>query len=225
MGHTILGRRLLGRMKFLVGVLSAGTLLTLGLGGCGTFGSLAGATSTAPRATASATATPVITPASSDGWAIYHDPRYNFQVPVPPGWQPASLIWPLQRDPSGYNYYIVQFFPPGPHGEPGPGASSMTPELIQISVTLSGPSTASLAQNPGFSPEPGTVALGTTQAQLYDRGSPGDGGEIMRAAETTLGTYPMLFQMHYLAHGAWDPAIAQRDVALFLAMMKGYRTT
>lgn len=99
----------------------------------------------------------------------------------------------------------------------------MAPELIEMTVTLSGPSTTSLAQIPGFSPEPGTVALGTTQVRLYDSGSPGNGGEITRAAETRLGTYPMLFKMHYLANGAWNPAVAQRDIALFLAMMQGYR--
>jgi hypothetical protein len=230
MGTTLPERRLPGRTHVLVGVLSVGALLTLSLAGCGATVSVAAATPTAPRATASATlgtltgaATPAITPAPWDGWATYHDPQFPFQVPIPPGWQPASLTWPPQSDPSGFTYYIVQFFPPGPHGVPGPGASSMAPELIEITITLSGPFTSSLAQNPGFYPEPGTVALGSTQVQLYDRGSPGNGREMVRAAETTLGTYPMLFEMHYLADGTWDPAIAQRDVALFLAMMQGYR--
>ncbi len=167
---------------------------------------------------------PVITAAPSADWATYRDPRFTFQVPLPPGWQPASLTWPQQPDKGGATYYIVQFFPPGPHEEPGPGASAMAPELIEITVTLSGPSTP-LAQNPRSSPESGTVALGTTQVKLYDGGNPGNGSEISRAAETTFRTYPMFFEMHYLAEGAWDPAIAQRDVALFLAMMQGYRLT
>jgi hypothetical protein len=98
----------------------------------------------------------------------------------------------------------------------------MEPQLIQIIVVTSGPYT-SFAQNSGFTPEPGTVALGGERVPLYDRGSPGYGGEILRAAETTLGTYPMMFEMHYLAYAAWDPAIAQRDISLYLAMMQGLR--
>ncbi len=218
-------------MRWLGGMLSTGALLALGLTGCSASVSGASAPYTAPSptrtstafATPLVTATPVITPAPSDGWVTYRDPRFHFQVPIPPGWQPASVLWPPQSTPSGFTYYIVQFFPPGPLGEPGPGASAKEPELIQITVTLSGPVPTSYAQIAGFVPEPDTVALGTTQVQLYDRGTPGDGGEISRAAETTLGTYPMDFEMHYLAFGAWDSAIAQRDVALFLAMMKGYR--
>ena len=219
-------------MYLLGAILSVAALLALGLAGCGASVSGSGAPPTAPRAPAFAplgtrtdvaTPTLVITPASSAGWATYRDPRFAFEVPLPPGWQPASLTWPPQPDKDGYNYYIVQFFPPGQHGEPGPGASAYAPELIEISVTLSGPATPSLAQLPGSSPEPGTVALGTTQVQLYDSGSPGYGSEIGREAETTLGAYPMFFEMHYLAMGAWNPAIAQRDVALFLAMMQGYR--
>lgn len=100
----------------------------------------------------------------------------------------------------------------------------MAPELIEITITLSGPFTTTLAQNAGFSAEPGMAALGTTQTHLYDRGNPRAGGEITRAAETTLGSHPMTFEMHYLAYGAWNPTIAQRDVALFLGMMQGYRS-
>lgn len=200
-------------------------ILVIGMAGCSGRASISFTTalprpsvSTAPSVTATAS----VTAAETNGWATYRDPRFAFQVPLPPGWQPASLTWPPQPDKGGYNYYIVQFFPPGPHGDPGPGASAHAPELIQMTVTLSGPATPSLAQNPGFSPEPRTVALGTTQVQLYDSGSPGYGTEIGRAAETTLGTYPMLFGMHYQTNGAWDPAVAQRDIALFLAVLQGF---
>lgn len=98
----------------------------------------------------------------------------------------------------------------------------MAPELIEISLTLSGPSSA-LDQNSGFAPEPGAVALGTSRVTLYDRGSPGNGGEIVRAAEATLATHPLLFEMHYLAEGAWVPTTARRDIALYLAMMQGFQ--
>lgn len=209
-------------------------ILTIGLAGCDGRASHVASTpplhprasSSAPTPTATApaaTPTPVITPAPSAGWAVYRDSRYGFQVPIPPGWQPASLIWPPQPDPSGFNYYIVQFFPPGLHGEPGPGASSMAPELIQITVTLSGPYASSLADNTGFTREPGTVALGGERVPLYDAGQPGYGSDIERAAETTFRAYPMLFGMHYLAEHEWNPAIAQRDISLYLAMMQGFR--
>lgn len=231
MEHTLLGPRRGRHLHGLGPILSLGALLVLGLAGCGASVSLSSAARAAPTATAPATAmpvatatpTPVITPAPSAGWAVYRDPRFAFQVPIPSGWQPASLIWPPQPESNGFNYYMVQFFPPGPHGEPGAGASAKAPELIQISVTLSGPFTSSLAQNTGFTREAGTVALGGEQVPLYDRGQPGYGSSILRAAETTLGTYPMLFEMHYNAVGAWDPAIAQRDISLYLAMMQGFK--
>ncbi|MGH2487251.1 MAG: hypothetical protein ACRDHE_14685 [Ktedonobacterales bacterium] len=239
MKHTLLGPSHLGRVRLLGAVLSVGALLALCLAGCGSSTSHAGVSPPEPRTTASATwdtptgsatstpattPTPVITPAPTTGWAVYHDPRFGFQVPLPPGWQPASLTWPAQPDPSGFTYYNVQFFAPGPHGEPGPGASSMAPELIQITITLSRPSpSSSLAQDQHFSPEPGTVALGTTQVKLYDRGSPGYGSQILRAVETTVGGHPMLFGMQYLAEQAWDPAVAQRDIALYLAMGRGFQ--
>ncbi len=96
----------------------------------------------------------------------------------------------------------------------------MEPELIQITVVTSGPYT-SFAQDASLIPEPAKVALGNEQVTLYDRGSAGT--EILRLAETTSGGHPMMFEMHYLAYGHWDPTIARRDVSLFLAMLQSFK--
>jgi hypothetical protein len=142
------------RMSRLGILLCLGALLTLtlaGMAGCSDSTSLASAARTPPAwvpATFAITSMPssvvpstpttaappmlALTAASSAGWATSHDPRFGFEVLLPPGWQPASLIWPegtIPSDYSGYIYYMVQVFPPGPHGEPSPGAEEKGPEL------------------------------------------------------------------------------------------------
>ena len=258
MEHTLLRRAPQGRRERLsrLGVLlSVGALLTLALAGCGDATLLASAART-PPATVSATPTitatptsaapstpttvapamPALMPASSAGWATYRDPRFGFEVPFPSGWQPASLIWPegtIPSDYSGYVYYMVQFFPPGPHGEPGPGAIEKGPEVITIIVTLSAPVTAPPTPTPqstGTYPYPtmGMVTLGSQRVPLYGLWLTDQDIELELGVVTTIGNYPMSLGMHYLAImnpviRQWDPAIAQRDVSVFLAMLKGYR--
>jgi hypothetical protein len=236
MEHTLLRR---------IGVLlSVGALLALALVSCDGSTSFASAARTplapesaTPAMTATPTsaatsspttvelATPDLTPASSAGWATYRDRRFGFAVPFPPGWQPASLIWPqdpVPSDYSGYVYYMVQFFPPGPHGEPGFGAVEKGPEVIQIIITLSGPSASfPHGTNPYPYPNFGMVALGSQQTSLYGLWLPSS--ELELGVVTTMANLPMNLGMHYMAIRQWDPAIAQRDVSVFLAMLKGYR--
>jgi hypothetical protein len=67
------------------------------------------------------------------------------------------------------------------------------------------------------------VTLGSQRVPLYGLWLPSEEVELELGVVTTINRLPMNLGMHYMAIRQWDPAIAQRDVSVFLAMLKGYR--
>ncbi len=74
------------------------------------------------KATPTATVTPhpTVQPASTDGWAIYTDKRFHFQIPIPHGWK-AKAYTAYECPQGGDGAYIVGFFPPDIYPD-APGA-------------------------------------------------------------------------------------------------------
>lgn len=200
-------------------------ILMMGLMGCGGPAATAPST-TSPHSTTSlsptrpsATATAAVTPAVTTGWPIYRDSQVAFQVPLPPGWRVGSFTSPT---PNGPDEYTVQCFPPQSHGQPGAGAASMEPELIEITVVFA-PPYASVADDPNWQPEAHPVAIGSTQAIVYDRLP--DWEEILRLAATYRGRLQFVFELHLLSEEApvaLDPTKIKSATALFLGMMQGF---
>jgi phosphatidylglycerophosphate synthase len=89
------------------------------------------ATVTATSATAVFYATPLATALPTTGWAIYHDPHYPFQLPIPPGWQLHAYSWP-QQGAGSCAYYGVGLFPPEVTPVLTPPLSETNPELIDV---------------------------------------------------------------------------------------------
>lgn len=206
-------------------------VLIFGLSGCGT---KAPATTSVPLASPRAavppspasvvvSATPLVPPAVTTGWATYRDPRFAFHVLLPPGWHAGSFT---STTPTGPSYYIVQFFPPQTPVKPGDGATTTAPELIQITVA-SAPPYGSVANDPSWGAEPSPVMIGTTQATLYYHGDP-TGEEVLRMAYLQQGALQFSFSLRVAsdkAPVAVDPAKVTRDMALYLGMLQRFHLT
>jgi hypothetical protein len=102
----------------------------------------------------------------------------------------------------------------------------MAPELIQITV-VSAPPYSSVVGDPSWGAETGPVAIGNTQATLYDRGDP-TGEEVLRTAELQQGALQFSFYLRVAsdrASVAVDPAKVNRDASLYLGMLCGFQLT
>jgi hypothetical protein len=214
-------------------VLLVPAILILGMTGCGATAPAnssvpsvhpGAALSPSPSPPASVSpAFPLVAPAQTSGWAAYRDRHVAFAVPLPPGWRAGSFT---STTPGGPTYYIVQFFPPQSPVNPGVGASSMAPELIEITVVSAAPY-ISVAGDANWIPEADTVTIGNTQSTLYDRMSP-SGEELDRIAEVRHGALQFAFNLHVASASAsmnLDPAKVNSDTSLYLAMMQGFQLT
>ena len=201
-----------------------------GITGCGGDTSIATSVSSAsPRTTILPSpsptvvlAAPRVSAATTTGWAIYQDPRFAFQVPLPPGWRAVTFT---SSTPSGPGYYTVQFFPPQSQGKPGEAAASMEPALIEVTV-VSSPPYVTVAKDPSWIAEASPVAIGNTSSTLYDRYASGQ--EVDRIAELMSGALQFTFTLRVATASAsadLNPAEVSRDTSLYLGMMQGFRLT
>lgn len=169
-----------------------------------------GLTATA-GATPNATTCPAIgtvSPATTTGWKTYQDTAYSFQFAVPPGWNAGKDY------EGGQSSEIAAVFPPGvttPFS-----AASKQAERFQVTLNISDPP-FDPAKDSSWKAESGTIAVGKTQATLYDRASP-DCQQVNRAVVAHIAQHNYQF---YLSSPFSN---AKQDVALFLGMLQTFST-
>ncbi|WIG58186.1 MAG: hypothetical protein OJF49_000931 [Ktedonobacterales bacterium] len=156
-----------------------------------------------------------IQPASTQGWAIYHDSTFPFQLPMPPGWRAGSYV--DDRNGTSQCEYVVDFFPPGSNGVAMDGAQEKEPELIFLYVKMKCQpfdphGLASLVADPS------PIGLGSTQTTLYVSNLPAADGPVLIAL-AMLGGHQYQYSLQS------TQAKGQEDIALFLGMLRDFRYT
>lgn len=109
-------------------------------------------------------------PPLAQGWKWYHDPRYSFQIPVPPGWSAAA--WLNTSPPAGDCEYIVDLFPPGVHPSDMRGIAEQEPRMMSVMLTLNCSPTDISNDNAGsvhWVAEPTHITISGQSTVVYDR--------------------------------------------------------
>ena len=184
-----------------------------------------GMTSSPSKPTPSATS-PVKTidvPASSAGWAIYHDPFLPFAFPVPTGWRVTTY----HDVYSSSNTYTVGIVPP--NNDFGQNASLPTdshgvivsPRGMYVHVTLDGPPLdPTLGGSSGVIRIPGYVLVGGAHAIVYDNTN--GNRQLERSAVVMLGGYQYVIECHRILPWNAPAQRAQEDLPLFYAVLTGF---
>jgi hypothetical protein len=186
------------------------------LTGCGTGKSLATRTTATPTpwptATLRPTATPLATAASTVGWVVYHDPRYPFQVPVPPQWQVAAST--DSTPATTCTWYEANVFPPGRKPVLSGPITEVNQEVILISFQRDCPPADPVRL--GWGDPLTSITISGFSTMLYGSTSP-YGGDIPRIAVLTLGGSECHFYMQSPVN------TAKRDLSVFLGMLSGFK--
>lgn len=152
------------------------------------------------------------------GWTWYHDTRFPFQLPIPPGWHAGAFSdGPLNNETCGWVVGILPSTEPGP---PDKGTLAYAPEIITLMVNIScrewQPS-----DDPHFVPEAHSITISGATAILYDNDIPGSG--VQRSAVTRFGGHQYQIGMHVLgSEGHLSDATVQRDLAFYLQVLRGF---
>lgn len=156
-------------------------------------------------------------PRLANGWSWYHDARFTFRVPVPPGWRTGSFTdGPLTNEECAY---VVDFFPPGSKGQPSKGAQENEPELISITVNVSCAEWQP-SDDPYFKPDPHPVIVSGVQATLYNGDVPDSA--LQRTVVARFGGHQYLFSFHYNYGAATPAAKGQHELSLYEQMLAGF---
>ncbi|MGZ3676730.1 MAG: hypothetical protein ACXVCO_20690, partial [Ktedonobacterales bacterium] len=154
-------------------------------------------------------ATPLATAASTVGWIVYHDPRYPFQVPVPPQWQVAAST--DSTPATSCTWYEANMFPPDRKPVLSGPIAEVNQEVIYISFERDCPPVDPASWGTPSS----SITINGIDTTLYGRTSPDD--YIQRLAVITLGGSECHFYMQSPAN------TAKRDLSVFLGMLSGFK--
>jgi hypothetical protein len=152
------------------------------------------------------------------GWTWYHDTRFPFQLPIPPGWHAGAFSdGPLNDETCGWVVGILPGYLPGP---PDKGALEYAPEEISVIVNISCPEWQP-SDDPHFVPEAHSITISGATATLYDNDIPGYGVE--RVAVMRFGGH------QYRVFMGADPsrrpvsdATVQRDLAFYKHVLRSF---
>ena len=150
------------------------------------------------------------------GWRWYHDTRFPFQMPIPPGWHAGAFSdGPLNHETCGWVVGILPAYLPGP---PDKGSLEYAPEIISVIVNISCPE----YPIPDFDiPEAHPITISGATATIYDNDIPGSGVE--RVAVTRFGGHRYIIDMHvYGSEGHLSDATVQRDLAFYKQVLSSF---
>jgi hypothetical protein len=176
--------------------------------------------------TATVTPHPTVQPASTEGWAIYTDQRFRFQIPIPPKWKAKAYTAPWTCPQGGDSDYIVGFFPPdiypdAPRAIPTDYPFGKIHEVIDIYLPLCPNSEEGTPNANRPTPEPGGVLIGSTRAPYYVHDNVHDNADwISRYTNAAFGEQAYIFNFDVTPQ---DKGL--RDVPLFHGMLAGFKYT
>lgn len=152
------------------------------------------------------------------GWTSYHDTRFSFQLPVPPGWHAGAFSdGPLDDETCAW---VVDVLPPNVPGPPEKATVEHVPELMSVTVNVSchewQPS-----DDTHFVPEAHPITISGATATLYDNDTAGYGVE--RVAVTKFGGHQYrIYMQSHTSPADMSDATTQRDLALYKQMLQGF---
>jgi hypothetical protein len=165
-------------------------------------------------------------PALPSGWTWYHDTRFPFQVPVPPGWRAGGYTVSYSgKDECQHNVDVlppVAQYDPGASG-PGPEKG---PEYVNIIIPVTCPDWTLPADDPQYMLMTQSFTISGTPATLWksESNDPPSGWDD-RAAIAHFGghEYAFIFDSQYTSDTPASGASAQ--LALYMQILQGFKYT
>ncbi|MGH2485940.1 MAG: hypothetical protein ACRDHE_08010 [Ktedonobacterales bacterium] len=166
-------------------------------------------------------------PPLAKGWSWYHDAKYLFQVPVPPGWSTATFLDTLS--PTDDCAYIVDLFPPGVHPGDLRGIEEHEPRMMSIGLNLNCSPTDISNDNAGsvhWVAESTPITVSGQSMVLYDRVrdiAPPPGAE--RILVGSFGGHQFVFYFQSDVFGPHNPDMSARDLPLYTYLLRHFLYT
>jgi hypothetical protein len=161
------------------------------------------------------------------GWTWYHDSRFPFQAPIPPGWRAGGFVVSYSRNTGDPSQMVecahgVDVLPPSSTSTLSTIDEEREPILITIRIPVTCGDTVLPRDDHWFTPELHPITISGAQAIIYDN----DGaGEIQRMVLTRLGGHQFVFGFQHSDTLASPDNEAQIDLGLFLGMLGGFLYT
>jgi hypothetical protein len=162
-------------------------------------------------------------PPLPEGWSWYHDVRFPYQAPIPPGWQTVAFndwTYGTPRDCVRKAFFL----PPGSHTEaeflsPAP----RVPEYISIETMVDCPERTA-SDNPNYQPLHDSLVIGGAPADFYGYGP--DGYGLHRLAVAHFGGHQYLMTFVYEYESTISPAQRQQhDLDWYMQVLRGFKYT
>lgn len=166
-------------------------------------------------------------PPLAKDWNWYHDAKYPFQIPIPPGWSTATFLDTLP--PVGDCAYIVDIFPSGVHPGDLRGIEEHEPRMMSVSLNLSCSPTDISNDNAGsvhWVAESAPLTVSGQSALLYDRvhdSAPPPGAE--RILVSSFGVHQYVFYLQSDVFAPHDTDMSAQDLPLFTYLLQHFRYT
>jgi hypothetical protein len=157
------------------------------------------------------------------GWNWYHDARFPYQAPVPPGWQTVAFNDWTYGEPRDCVRKAF-FLPPGSHTEAEYlSPSPRVPEYISIETMVNCPETDT-SKIP-LKPLPDKLVVSGAPASLYgDYWSDSGFSSLRRIAFTHFGGHQYSLDFRYDAPSPTTPTERmQSDLALYMQLLQGFK--